>query len=217
MNLRNQIHAVFVTLFLIIGLCLTVVPASSVTANLSELWTASVSAETAGNYDEAIKQAVQWREAGGNKYLAALRDGWLNYLKKDYPKATASYEEAARLSTASITPLTGLLATAQAMESPENVRAAADRILKLEPTNYQALMALAYSHFMEKDYMKALSLYRRVVASYPENTDALSGAAWSAFYFGEKRDALKWFQLIASINPDYPWAKRGLELCNGSF
>ena len=181
--------------------------------NLSDSWMNSLKAEATGKYDDALKLTETWQKAGGNRYLAQLRTGWLFLLKKDYPKAAAAYEEAAKLNSSALTPLYGLLSVAQAQDSAEKVRSASEQILRIEPTNLKALMALAYSSYLATDYRRAQSYYRKALAIYPENTEALSGAAWSAYYLGDKALAFNSFQFLISINPNYPYAKRGMELC----
>ena len=211
MKLTPQLAAIMMLLFLVVGISIAAGPNPPAAASLGDSWTASVAAETAGDYDEALKQSAAWHAAGGGAYMAKLRTGWLHSLKKEYPNALASYSEASRLNPASITPLYGMLAAAQGMNSREKISTTADLILKTEPTNYKALMAKANLQFALLDYRKALSLYRRVLVLYPEDLNASSGFAWSALYLGERRDAQKVFQGITSMNPDYPWAKQGLE------
>jgi Tfp pilus assembly protein PilF len=46
---------------------------------------------------------------------------------------------------------------------------------------------------------------------YPEDMDALSGAGWCAFYKGQKVEARSCFRRLLSVNPNYQYAKQGLE------
>jgi tetratricopeptide (TPR) repeat protein len=190
--------------------------AHAAATSLPELWTASVSAETSGNYDEALKQTAAWKTAGGSSYMAALRAGWLSYLKKDYVRAGAYYTEASRISPTSLVPLYGLLATSQAIGATDKIKAAAESVLRLDPSNYKSLMCLASIDFAARDYLRALSSYRRAMQAYPEDNDAMSGYAWSAFYTGSKSEAGRVFKIIVSTNPDYAYAKRGIYLCSSS-
>jgi len=45
--------------------------------------------------------------------------------------------------------------TAQAMNDSAKIQTAAERVLRVEPTNYKALMAIAGAQFAAADYRKA--------------------------------------------------------------
>ena len=84
--------------------------------------------------------------------------------------------------------------------------------MRVEPTNYSAVMMLANMSLNALDYRKAQTYYRRVLATYPGDLDATSGVAWSSFYMGDKVEALRNFQIIATINADYLNLQKGIEL-----
>lgn len=183
------------------------------THKASQAWSASLTAEQASDYTEALKQTALWYQAGGDGFAANLRSAWLHYLKQDYSKAATFYVQAATQQPTAITPLLGLLATAQAMNEGAKIQAAAEKVLRVEPTNYKALMAAAGAQFAAADYRKARSGYSRVLTYYPEDTDALSGVAWSAYYLGDRVAAQRGFERIAMVSPDYPFVQDGLALC----
>jgi Flp pilus assembly protein TadD len=178
-----------------------------------EAWAASLAAEQSGEYREALYHTGAWRQAGGDPYVALLRTAWLNYLQQDHAKAAGFYAQASSQRPSALTPLLGLLNTAQAMNDGAKIQSAAERVLRVEPTNYRALMAAAGAQFAAADYRRARSTYMRVLGVYPEDNDALSGVAWSAFYLGDKSAAQRGFQQIATISPDYPFVQDGLALC----
>jgi tetratricopeptide (TPR) repeat protein len=178
-----------------------------------ESWAASLAAEQSGDYREALYHTGAWRQAGGDTYVALLRTAWLHHLQQDHAKAAGFYAQASSQRPSALTPLLGLLNTAQAMNDGAKIQAAAERILRVEPTNYRALMAAASAQFAAADYRRARSTYTRVLSVYPEDNDALSGVAWSAFYLGDKSSAQRGFQQIATISPDYPFVQDGLALC----
>ncbi|MFO1521845.1 MAG: tetratricopeptide repeat protein [Kiritimatiellia bacterium] len=64
-----------------------------------------------------------------------------------------------------------------------------------------------------EEFPKADSAYRKILTLYPEDADALSGAAWSNFYQGQKTTAKTLFRRLLATNPDYPDAVKGLDLC----
>jgi tetratricopeptide (TPR) repeat protein len=187
--------------------------ASSIdTRKASEAWSASLSAEQSSDYAEALKKTVAWRQAGGDLYVSLLRTAWLHYQNKDYAKAVGFYAQASTQQPTALTPALGLLATAQGMNDGAKIQTAAERVLRIEPTNYKALMAIAGMQFAAGDYRKSRSGYARVLGIYPEDTDALSGYAWSALYLGEKTVAQRAFERIATVKPEYPYVQDGLAM-----
>jgi tetratricopeptide (TPR) repeat protein len=177
---------------------------------LGEIWQESLGKESS-DPDAALKLAGDYGRAGGDTYLATLRAGWLNYGQKKYEEAARHYTNAAKLQPGALSPRLGLLNVAQDRGDLAAGVKAGELVLGLEPTNYRALMAVAWGSFQVKDYTKAGSAYRRVLALYPEDLDALSGAGWCAFYKGQKMEARSCFRRLISVNPDYPYAKQGIE------
>jgi tetratricopeptide (TPR) repeat protein len=214
MNLTLQTASIATSLFVAVMLKAgSSHPASTVdTPHASEAWAASVNAEQSSDYTEALKQTVAWGQAGGDHYVTLLRTAWLKYKSQDYPNAAAYYAQASAQQPTALTPLLGLLATAQAMNDSAKIQTAAERVLRVEPTNYKALMAIAGTQFAAADYRKARSIYARVLGTYPEDTDAISGVSWSAFYLGDKQEAQRGFERIASVSPAYPYVQNGLAL-----
>ena len=177
---------------------------------LGALWQASLSAEQSGEPDTALAKAAAYAKNGGDSYLATMRAAWLAYGQKKYEEAGRHYVSAMRLQTVALSPRLGLLTVAQDQSDVAAAARAGDLVLQLEPTNYRALMAVAWGAFQAKDYQKAIGRYRCVMALYPEDTDAISGAAWAAFYTGQKPEAKILFRRLVSINPDYQYARQGV-------
>ena len=178
---------------------------------LGTLWQASLSAEKSGDPEAALAKAAAYAKNGGDGYLATMRAGWLAHGQKKYDEASRHYLSAMRLQSIALSPRLGLLTIAQEQSDVAAAARAGDLVLQLEPTNYRALLAVAWGAFQAKDYSKALGRYRCVMALYPEDTDAISGAAWAEFYKGQKAEARQLFRRLVSINPDFQYAKQGLE------
>jgi len=178
-------------------------------------WTASVQAETNGQYAEAINELRAYDQKGGEPFLTAERSGWLNYLAGSFSTAEQAYARAKLLQPTAINPLLGLLSVAQAQKDGKKIERAAEDILRVEPTNYRAQAALAALHFAGKDYRRSASDYHRLLATYPDDADAMSGEAWSAFYLGLRIEATETFRRLLSISPSYPYAQQGLDLTVG--
>lgn len=182
---------------------------------LAAYWQASLTAETSQDYDTALTQLAEWRQAGGDPFLANLRAGWLHYLKKDYATAAQAYAEAERLQPSAINPLLGLLNVAQAQGDAAAVDKAVGDVLRADPLNYRAQMAGAWQQYSAKNYQQALAGYRRVLTYYPDDLAAISGEAWSLYYLGDLKGAAADFQALLNVSPSYSYARQGLDLCQG--
>lgn len=177
---------------------------------LGELWQGSIRAENNGEMQGALAQAAAYARNGGDIYLATMRAAWLAYGRKDYDEAGRRYVDAMKLQGSALSPRLGLLNVARDKGDVAAAARAGDLVLQLEPTNYRALMAVAWGAFQAKDHHQAAARYQCVMTLYPEDTDAISGAAWSEFYKGRKAEARNLFRRLVSIDPDYPYARQGL-------
>ena len=181
----------------------------------AQFWQASLTAEMNKDYDSALTQMTSYQGAGGNAFLANLREAWLYYLKQDYPNATKHYSEAELLQPTSINPLLGLMNVSEAQGNAVDIQKAAENVLHVDPLNYRAQMASAYQQYLAKNYPAALAAYRRVLTYYPDDMIALSGEAWSLYYLGQGDKAAADFQTLLSIDSTDAWSQKGLALCQG--
>jgi tetratricopeptide (TPR) repeat protein len=189
------------------------VGAQTATGSSAQYWQASLTAETSHDYDAALSDVLKYQSADGNPFLANLRTAWLYYLKQDYANAARYYNAAEKLQPTSINPLLGLMNVSEAQNDSAAIEKSAEDVLHLDPMNYRAQMAVAYRHYLAKDYAMALASYRRVLASYPDDMTALSGEAWSLYYLGQQDQAETDFKTMLGINADNTWAQKGLALC----
>lgn len=180
---------------------------------LGALWQESVSKESGGEQAEALQLASQYLKDGGDAYLATMRAAWLNYNQKNYDEAARHYANATRMQPGALSPRLGLLNIAKDKQDVPGAAKAGELVLALEPSNYRALYAVAWAAFEAKNYAKAGSVYRQILRFYPEELDAVSGAAWSSFYQGQKMEARAGFRKLVSVNPDYSYARQGIEAC----
>ena len=200
----------------VIAIGATASGADSATTLLSKSWTESVRFESTKNYDDALKQMLAYQQQGGDRFLTLMRTAWLCYLKKDHAKASDFYLAASQLQPAALNPLLGRLNIAQAQNDQAKILIAAENVLRVEPSNYKAQIAQAGAYYANKDYRKALSAYRRVLTYYPDDSDATSGEAWCAYFLADPRQALRGFTKLLSVNPVYPYAQQGYDLCGGN-
>jgi tetratricopeptide (TPR) repeat protein len=182
----------------------------------SQYWQASLIAETSKDYDLALTDVTEYQNAGGNAFLASLRTAWLYYLKQDYANAVKFYNAAEKLEPTSINPLLGLMNVSEAQADSATIEKSAEDVLHLDPLNYRAQMAIAYRHYLAKEYAMALASYRRVLTYYPDDMTALSGEAWSLFYLGQGDKAEADFKTLLGVNANDMWAQKGLALCQES-
>jgi len=183
--------------------------------SLGLLWQASITAEASGDAMGAMDKLGAFSKNGGDPFLGRLRAGWLNLGEKKYDEAARNYGEAAKLQPNALSPRLGLLSVAQAKGDGAAAIAAAEAVIKIEPTNYRALMAAAWGAFQGKDYKRSAAAYQRVLALYPEDTTAISGAAWCALYSGQKREAREGFLRLMSLNPADAYVRQGIAATGG--
>lgn len=185
------------------------------TKTSAEYWAASVSAESSKEYDEAINNLVMYQKSDGDKFLSLIRYAWLSYLKNDYIKAEEIYLAAQKIEPSSINCAIGLLDVAQGVKDETKIKRAAEGLVRLVPSNYRAAMVLAAQAYATRDYRKSLSMYNRILSFYPDDIDAMSGAAWSDFYVGNKREAMQGFSKILALQPSYQYAQEGYDILAG--
>lgn len=186
----------------------------SLPAELGKLWNQSVEAEKSSDLKIAIDHMKSYYQRGGDPFFTNLRLGWLHYTTAEYDKSGQFYRKAASLKPTSLNALLGALSAAQALQDPRQTIQAAEAVLRLQPTNYRAQMVIAGLHYAEEDYRKAAAEYARVLLTYPEDPDALSGVAWAALRMRDKPNAMQAFALLLSMYPDYPSAQEGYDLLN---
>ena len=132
-------------------------------AQLGQLWTDSTTAEASKDYTAALRSMQAFKEKGGDGFLASLRIGWLKYQSGQYNQAESAYARAQALKPTSLNAALGLLNAVQAQLDPRKTALAAEGVLKVQSTNYRAMMALAGLSFAQKDYRKAAAAYDRTL------------------------------------------------------
>lgn len=181
----------------------------------SDLWTQSLKAESDGDYANALKIHLKIFPMVGTSYSVSLRAGWLCYMNEDYKHAIQCYQKAASLSTGALAPLYGAMNCYIAQQRTENVVKVAKAILVLDELNYIANKQLAEVCYEGKNFSRAEAYYRKLNRLYPEDLAVASGLAWSYLEQGQSRNAIPLLKIILMVSPDYAYAQRGMDLCNG--
>ena len=180
-----------------------------------DAWKKSIAAESTQDYDQAISLLSGYTKNNGDKYNAAVRLGWLYYLKKNYGSAEKYYQLAAKYSQGAVNPLKGLVYTYKASKQTKKAVRACKSWLVLDKSNYTANMLLAGMLYEAKNYRSSGLIYAKVSKLYPEDLDAMSGLAWCMVYEDRKSRALPIFTRLVVMSPSYAHAQKGYELCGG--
>jgi tetratricopeptide (TPR) repeat protein len=182
-------------------------PAAASASALSEALSASYEAETAKDYSAAIRPLKDIEPKYHDHYLLSLRLGWLSYCAGLWNESAAYYQAAAKLAPKAVEPLQGLALPLAAAGKTKELIQTHERILKLDPANYKSLAALAWQHYLAKNYGQAADYYRQAVALYPTDTEMLVGLAASLAGDGDKKAAEKYYRNVLLLCPTDPRAK----------
>ena len=147
-------------------------------------------------------------------YAAVLRHAYLSYLMKDYPAARASYAKAAALGPREEAPLAGLFYVSAAT-GDKDLKAAALKLLEVNPGFREADLAVAYADFSDRNYRAAVERYDGLLKKNPSDPDAWLGAAWSKYYSGKAPSARQGFARVLRVDPGNRSAREGIRLTRG--
>lgn len=168
----------------------------------ADLWQQSLNAEANQNYSEALKLVLDFKNAGGETYLAAVRAGWLSYLSQDYERAVLFYTTAAKQEPRAVTPHLGLAYTRLAQQKPDEALRAARNGLAIDQYHFDLLLMSGELLFNQGDFRKAETLFDRAHHLRPENPLAMSWLGWAQISGGQPKVAARLFEKLMQINPD---------------
>ncbi len=172
----------------------------------------SISEETIGNYDDAIKLLSDIYDQYKDDYLLNIRMGWLNYLAKDYTNSIKYYKEAVRISDRSIESLLGITYPYSAQEKWDEIKNVYKEILDIDPHNYTANVNLGKIYFGAGDYLNSKSILEKLYSNYPGDYSINLYLGWTYYNLGSKSKAHEYFVTALIINPDDASAIEGLNL-----
>ncbi len=182
--------------------CVTVANAADKLAAISEAWQKSLTEESDKDYSAALDSVLAFKNAGGETYLAAVRAGWLSYLKQDYAKAIQYYTTAAKQEPRAITPHLGMMNVYQAQMKPDDVLRAAREVLKIDQFHRSTLLVAGEILYNQQDFRKAEVFFERAYKLMPEEPIAMSWFGWSQISQGQARLAAPLFEKLIEINPE---------------
>lgn len=182
--------------------CVTAANAADKLAAISEAWQKSLTEESNNDYAAALDSVMAFKNAGGENYLAAVRAGWLSYLKQDYVKAIQYYTTAAKQEPRAITPHLGMMNVYQAQMKPEDMLRAAREVLRIDPLHRSTLLIAGEIFFNQQNYRKAEEQFERAYKLMPEEPIGMSWLGWAQINQGQARMAAPLFEKLMEINPD---------------
>ena len=187
-------------------------PIAAGEADIRMSWDESIRKETSGELEEATSAVQAFLKAGGDRYLGNVRAGWLLYLRKDYDKANQAYQKAQKTNPSALAPLLGSANCLQAQKQTSAAAKAYAEVLKKDPNNYTANLALAGINYDVKAYRVAGGYFQRLESLYPEDAVVVNGLAWCLVFQGQRPAAAPLFHRVLTLNPSYPNAAEGLKL-----
>lgn len=182
--------------------CVTAANAADKLAAISEAWQKSLTEESDKDYTAALDSVLAFKNAGGETYLAAVRAGWLSYLKQDYTKAIQYYTTAAKQEPRAITPHLGMMNVYQAQMKPEDMLREAREVLKIDQFHRSTLLIAGEILYNQQDFRKAEVFFERAYKLMPEEPIAMSWFGWSQISQGQARLAAPVFEKLMEINPE---------------
>lgn len=182
--------------------CVTAANAADKLAAISEAWQKSLTEESDKDYTAALESVLAFKNAGGETYLAAVRAGWLSYLKQDYTKAIQYYTTAAKQEPRAITPHLGMMNVYQAQMKPEDMLREAREVLKIDQFHRSTLLIAGEILYNQQDFRKAEVFFERAYKLMPEEPIGMSWFGWSQISQGQARLAAPVFEKLMEINPE---------------
>ena len=193
---------------LLCGLTLGAAALSSAQAQTGDLairhWQSSLTAEARGALDEAQTHVLAYSNAGGDRYLAALRSGWLAYGRRDFEKALRYYKAAIEAAPQAITPRLGQMYAARLAGRVTEAVQAGDSVLAIQPAHREATLVLAEMRIARGEAARAVEQLRRVQSEFPEDTTViavLAGALRSAGRVAEADQIQLRYKVLIAVAP----------------
>lgn len=82
----------------------------------------------------------------------------------------------------------------------------------MAPGDFTALSRTAYIHYVQGQYDKAKTEYRKALAAYPASVEMHAGLGGSLLKRGRYKEARAQFENVLAVAPDHASAKEGMSL-----
>jgi tetratricopeptide (TPR) repeat protein len=133
-------------------------------------------------------------------------DGIDYFNQGEYAKAIKSYDEFLLLNPHDVKTLYNRGRCYEVMGNDDKAEMDYDRVLELEPYHANALLGLSQVFYRKEDYVTAINLAESAATTEPENYMAhyYAGRAYHKIEYW--LDALKCYNAVIELNPDYGYA-----------
>lgn len=183
-------------------------PANS---ELSRAWQASYAAESAGNYEGALRALDQLPSALKQGYIANYRRGWLHYCLGHHKESVSAYDAAIAKEPDAVEARVARLLPLMAQAKWNEVIKGAQDTLKRDPQSYLALQRMAYAQFSTQHFPAAEQTYRRLVRLYPSDIEMRAALGWAVLRMGKQAEAVELFRAVLELSPQHASAAAGLQ------
>jgi tetratricopeptide (TPR) repeat protein len=172
----------------------------------------SYDAEKSKDYAKAIEPLEKLGTSGNSDYIVQYRLGWLNYCNKQYDESISHYKKAVQLAPNAVEPLLALMTVQMAAVKNDDALRTGQSVLTRDPNNYTATSRVAWLCYLQQDYRRAASLYRKLVTLYPTDTEMLLGLGYALKKAGDTKEGDACFQKVLLLSPDNARALEGLKV-----
>lgn len=179
-------------------------------AALEAAFSKSYSLEKSSDFSESID--VLKKVYDESSYELNLRLGWLNYNAGLFDESIIFYSRAKKLKPYSEEVRFGLISPMTALGKWKDVIETYEEILEVSPNNTVALYRLGLVYYGRKDYIKANTLFKKLVDLYPFGYDGLLMLGWTTYFLGNTNQAKVIFNKVNLYHPGDKSANEGLHL-----
>ena len=197
--------------FLLVLICLPISLHGFETGKAGEYFEKSFTYESKGDYTSALNSVLRILQMENRNYTAALRAGWLSYMKGNYSDSIQYYQKAVNFTPGAIEAMLGIMLPLIASKKWNEAEKIAQIILKMDYYNYYANSRLAYILFSQKRYGEAEKQYRKILDYYPSDIEMKLGLAWTYYNMGRKKEAEKYFRDLLKVRRKNTSALFGIE------
>jgi len=164
----------------------------------------SYTAETNGNYTQAIEIMKSLEAADSNEPFYKLRLGWLSFNSGKYSDALTYYQKAYKLSP-TLEAREGISKSFMYLGLWNDAIDNAQAILKDYPQHLVSLLQIGYAQYAKKEYRAAIEAYEKVLKLYPYDLDSHAYLIGAYYYTNNRQDAKKHWLLMKKIYPASPF------------
>jgi tetratricopeptide (TPR) repeat protein len=166
--------------------------------------------EAIGKYDAAISSLTAVYNE--KSYEINLRLGWLNYAAGKHKESVNYYQKAKILMPAATEPLWAIINPLTKLENWTELEKTYQAILKLSPKDAGANYYLGLIYYYRKDYFNAKKHFDVSLNLSPFNYNYMLMSAWTAYFLGNKNEAVLLFNKVLLYSPNDKSALEGLSL-----